>query len=245
MKKTWLTSAHRGFCLPGMCENTLSAIRLAAEKGADMIETDARTSSDGVIFVNHDKEAVGFDENGNKISLIVSETNSSELKKLVLCPDDPDGTQYLPTLAEVLHLVYFYGLRVNIDLKEGEKHAEDVAKLVLEHGLRGRAVYATNGSGADTVNKILAIDPEAKFIDKPCNFTAEKLASVMDFRSKCYAYTSDFSEDNIKMIRDSGCMLAAISLYKENINKAFSLHPDMAEYLHTSDFVELENSLIF
>ena len=52
-----------------------------------------------------------------------------------------------PTLREVLHLAYFTGMCVNIDLKEGLLHAADVAHLVVECGMRGRVFYATNGSG--------------------------------------------------------------------------------------------------
>ena len=55
----------------------------------------------------------------------------------------------------------------------------DVARLVAEHGMRGRTVYATNGSGAHTINEILAIDPDARFIDTKANYTREKLAEVL------------------------------------------------------------------
>ena len=38
-------------------------------------------------------------------------------------------------------------------------------------------------------------------------------------------------------------MLAAISLNEENAKEAFSHHPDMAEYPHTSDFEIIEIEL--
>lgn len=41
-KKTWITSAHQGFVNESLHSNTLAAYELAAKKGADMIETDAR-----------------------------------------------------------------------------------------------------------------------------------------------------------------------------------------------------------
>ena len=41
---------------------------------------------------------------------------------------------------------------INIDLKEGIKHAEQIANLVVQTGMRGRTVYATNGAGAEAVN---------------------------------------------------------------------------------------------
>ena len=244
MKKTWISSAHTGFVTENMHPNTLSAFLLAAKKGADMIETDARTTRDGVIVVNHDPDVKGFDENGNPVRYVISETDSSVITRVVLAPNDPCGRQYVPTLSQTLHLVYYTGMRINIDLKEGMAHAEDVARLVVAHGMRGRTIYATNGAGAEAINAILRIDPEAQFIDTPNNYTAENLQSVPDYPARCFAYTGDFSEENIARIRKSGCMLATISLNADNAAAAFVHHPDMAEYPHTSDFEAIDREIL-
>lgn len=58
-----------GFVTEGIHSNTLAAYMLAAKKGADMIETDERTTRDGVIIVNHDPSVKGFDENGERWSM--------------------------------------------------------------------------------------------------------------------------------------------------------------------------------
>ncbi len=244
MKKTWISSAHQGFVKENMHSNTLSAIYLAAQKGADMIETDVRTTSDGVFVANHDASVVGADENGNTVKYEISSTPSSIIKKVILAPSDPYGVQYVPTLEEILDLAYYTGIHVNIDLKEGILHAEDIAKTVCKFGMRGRVIYATNGSGAECILRILKIDPDARFIDRPVNYTAEKLALVPNYPAKCFAYTSDFSDENIAKIRESGCMLAAISLDEKNAPEAFRHHPDMAEYPHTSDFELIDKQII-
>ena len=98
----------------------------------------------------------------------------------------------IPTLKEVLDLAYFRGMCINIDLKEGMKNAEEIAKLVVRMGMRGRTVYATNGAGADAINLILSIDPQARFIDTKQNYTKETLKTVKDYQAKCYVYTGDF-----------------------------------------------------
>ena len=49
LRKTWISSAHQGFVQEGIHPNTLPAYALAAKKGADMIETDARMTRDGVL----------------------------------------------------------------------------------------------------------------------------------------------------------------------------------------------------
>ncbi len=244
MKKTWISSAHQGFVKDKMHSNTLSAIRLAAEKGADMIETDVRTTVDGVFIANHDAEVVGFDADGNKVTYEISKTHSEIIKNVILAPNDPYGVQYVPTLEEILKLAYFSGIRVNIDLKEGILHAVDVAKTVCRCGMRGRVVYATNGSGAECIKQILKIDPNAMFIDTPSNFTKEKLLDIPDYPSRCFAYTGDFSDENIAKIRESGCMLAAISLNGNNALAAFKHNPDMAEYPHYSDFEAIDKKVL-
>lgn len=238
-KKTWITSAHQGFVDENLCSNTLAAYELAAEKGADMIETDARMTKDGVLIVSHDEDIKGYDEFGNEVKFVISETAYSDIRNISLRMERAEENR-IPTLKEVLHLAYFRGMCINIDLKEGMKNAEEIAKLVVRMGMRGRTVYATNGAGAEAINLILSIDPQARFIDTKQNYTKEALKTVKDYQEKCYVYTGDFSDENIEEIRNSGCMLAAISLNEENAKEAFRHHPDMAEYPHTSDFEKIE-----
>lgn len=244
MKKTWISSAHRGFVTAHMHSNTLSAFMLAARKGADMIETDARTTADGVIVANHDPNVKGFDNSGNPVEYEIGKNESSLITHVVLAPRDPQGIQTVPTLKQVLHLCYVTGMQINIDLKEGAAHAEEIAYLVRVYGMRGRAVYATNGAGTDCIKAILKIDPEARFIDKPANYTSAKLASISDYPARCYAYTGNFAEETIRSIRESGCMLATISLNGENAAEAFKWHPEMAEYPHTSDFEAIDTRMM-
>ena len=244
LKKTWISSAHRGYVSDNMHENTLSAFKLAAEMGAQLIETDARTTKDGVVVANHDAEVRGYDKDGNKVEYIISNTDSNVITQVVLAPNDPNGVQYVPTLKEVLHLAYMTGMNVNIDLKEGIKHAEDIAKLVVSTGMRGRVIYATNGAGAEAILKILKIVPQAHFIDTVDNYCAENLQSVPDYPSKCFAYTCDFSQEVIASVRESGCMLACISIDKDNAIEAIKCHPDMMEYPHTSNFAEIDEMIL-
>ncbi len=244
MKKTWISSAHQGFVTENMHSNTLSAFLLAARKGADLIETDVRTTSDGVMVANHDPIVVGYNEKGEEVSYEISTTDSKTILGVILAPNDPAGVQYVPTLDQILDLAYNTGMIVNIDLKEGSLHACDVARRVRDFGMRGRVIYATNGAGAQTILDILKIDPDARFIDKPKNFTAEALASVPDYPAKCFSYTANFSAENIAAIRASGCMLASISLDEKTAPEGLKWHPEMAEYLHTSDFEAIDRMML-
>ena len=133
-KKTWITSAHQGFVDENLHSNTLAAYELAAKKGADMIETDARMTKDGVLIVNHDEAVKGYDESGNEVKLVISETDYSDIKNISLLKERVEENR-IPTLEETLHLAYFSGMCINIDLKEGIKNAANVARLVAKTGM--------------------------------------------------------------------------------------------------------------
>lgn len=242
-KKFWITSAHRGFVDGTLKENSLASYYNAFLNGAEMIETDARLSSDGVLVVNHDDTVKGFNDMGEPVSYVVAETPASVICSIILSNDEKWGVQRVPTLEQVLHLAYNTGLLVNIDLKNGYEIAEPVAKLVLKCGMIGKVVYALNGSGMNGINTILKIDPDARFIDRGANFAR----TVKDFAQRgkrCFCYTWDSCADDIKEIRDLGCLLALISLNESNFRASIGYHPDMCEYLHTSDFKRIEEEYL-
>jgi hypothetical protein len=240
-KKCWLTSAHRGFVDSVLKENTLGAYYNAYLNGADMIETDARYASDGVLVVNHDPTVTGINANGETVTYTVAETPSNEICALILSSDDKWGVQRVPTLEQVLNLAYHTGMIVNIDLKNGISAAEPVAKLVIRHGMQGKVIYALNGAGMDCINSIIAIDPDARFIGAAPSFVYQ-VAGFAERGKRCFAYTSNTSEETINAIREGGCMVALISLNASNFEAAIAHHPDMCEYLHISDFKAIEDS---
>jgi hypothetical protein len=63
-----------------------------------------------------------------------------------------------------------------------------------------------------------------------------------ELEKKCFAYTSNMTEETVNAIRDGGCMVALISLNANNFETAIAYHPEMCEYLHTSDFKAIEDS---
>lgn len=242
-KKSWITSAHRGFVTGDLKENSLAAIYNAHLHGADMFETDARLSSDGVLIVNHDDTVRGFNDAGEPVSYLVAETPADVLCSVILSKDETWGVQRVPTLEQVLNLAYHTGMLVNIDLKNGYSIAKPVAELVLKCGLSGRVVYALNKAGMEGIHAILEIDPDARFIDRGVAFAA----AVQDFKERgkrCFCYTKDTSPENIAAIRSYGCLLALISLNESNFKASIECHPDMCEYLHTSDFKAIEEDYL-
>lgn len=240
-KKCWLTSAHQGFVDSILRPNSLAAYYNAYLNGADMIETDAWFASDGVLVVNHDPTVTGSNANGETVTYTISETASSDICALVLSSDDKWGVQRVPTLEQVLNLAYHTGLVVNIDIKNGYVAVEAIVNLVLKCGMRGKVIYALNGSGMKGINTILAKDPDARFIDAAPYFMNE-VAGFADRGKKCFAFTGSMNEETVNAIREGGCMVALISLTSNNFEAAMEHHPDMCEYLHVSDFRKIEDA---
>lgn len=238
-RKNWISSAHRGFVEGGLKENSLAAIYNAYLHGADMLETDARLTSDGVLIVNHDDTVKGFDEQGKPVTYVVAETPAEVICSVILSKDEKWGIQRIPTLEQVLHLAYNTGMLVNIDLKNGLQTAKQVAELVLKCGMIGKTVYALNGAGMEGIRTILEIDPDARFIDRGAAF-AETVKDFKERGKRCFCYTKDTSPENIDAIRSCGCLLALISLDENNFEASIACHPDMCEFLHTSDFRAIE-----
>ena len=83
-KKHWITSAHRGFVDGVLKENSLAAYYNAYLNGAEMIETDARLTSDGVLIVNHDDTVKGFNEAGEPVTYVVAETTAETICSVIL-----------------------------------------------------------------------------------------------------------------------------------------------------------------
>lgn len=242
-RNNWITSAHRGFVPAGsgLHENTLAAFYEAAMHGAEMIELDARLTSDGVLVSNHDATVTGVDSQGQTVTYTIADETAETICSVILSQDNVYGTQYVPTLEQVLDLAYKTGMDVNIDLKNGYYAAEQAARAVWKCGMRGHVVYALNGSGMQSINKIIELDPHARFIDTPENFNATTLAELEDYESRCYAYlTPSAAQADINAVKESGCMLALISLHSANFANAIKYRPEMCEFPHTSDFYAIE-----
>jgi len=138
--------AHRGFSGRAP-ENTLSAIRLAIDAGADMVELDFQASSDGAVVCFHDDS---LDRTTDGTGL-VSQTPLEKLQRLDagawFSPRFQD--ERIPTLAEVLDEVKDRIL-LNAEIKgpaisrsiEGGI-AKRVAELIADHDMRDQVVVSS------------------------------------------------------------------------------------------------------
>ena len=123
-----LVIAHRGHSAR-YPENTLEAYRAAIASGADLVETDARLSADGVVIASHDPDLVrvaGRDA-------AIAETSHEDLKAIAR-----SGGMQLATLAEALSAICPHRQAL-IDIKTGDLAIIDaVLGVIKELGVLDR-----------------------------------------------------------------------------------------------------------
>jgi glycerophosphoryl diester phosphodiesterase len=101
-----LAFAHRGFSPDGL-ENSAAAFSAALELGFTHLETDARTTADGVVLLFHDETLDRVTGNHGPISSL----SAAEIAKARI-----GGRESIPVLADVL--ADFPEARLNIDVKD-------------------------------------------------------------------------------------------------------------------------------
>jgi glycerophosphoryl diester phosphodiesterase len=108
-ERRFLRVGHRGASAHAP-ENTLAAVKKAAELGADMVELDVQHSADGVPVIIHDADLSRISRRQG----LVSQYTLAELQEL----DAGDG-QTIPTLEEAVAACREYGLMLYLELKSG------------------------------------------------------------------------------------------------------------------------------
>ncbi len=156
-----LCIAHRGDPL-SLRENTVEAISSAIDAGADVVEIDVKTSSDGVSIVLHDDSLSrlwGVDRD-------IRTMTAAEVAEVGGAPRDVGGgpaDPRIPTLEEVLGLFVGTSTAVLIDLDSGEwaTAARLAVRDAVEAGhLRGSQVIWCGDT--DGMREVRSADPVAR-----------------------------------------------------------------------------------
>lgn len=126
--------AHRGFWkAEGSAQNSLAALKKAAEAGLYGSEFDVQLTGDGVVIVNHDDTLAGK---------FISETPYAELRQVKL-----GNGEALPTLADYLEEGKRQDIKLILEIKPHKtKEQEDeitssVVKMVEDMGMGGQIEY--------------------------------------------------------------------------------------------------------
>ncbi|MCC9197427.1 glycerophosphodiester phosphodiesterase [Arthrobacter sp. zg-Y820] len=122
--------AHRGFSREGR-ENTLVAFRAAAALGFGYLETDVRTTRDGVLLAFHDASLDRVAGAGGPVGRL----SLREVRRARV-----GGTEEIPTVEELL--TQLPEARLNVDVKDAAGAAE-LARLLDKHAAHDRVLVTS------------------------------------------------------------------------------------------------------
>lgn len=136
--------AHRGASHDAP-ENTIAAVRLGYDQGADAVEVDIHLSKDKRIMVNHDKDTKRTA--GKKLT--IGETSSSELRKLDVGSWKAKSFkgEKMPFLEEVLAEVPAGKLLV-IEIKAGEEIVSVLKEVIQKSGIEKQLIIISFNKNA-------------------------------------------------------------------------------------------------
>lgn len=124
-----LVIAHRG--AKGVApENTLRAIQLAADQGAEWVELDVMLTADEVPIIFHDPVLSLSAE----VPVLVKDTPWKRMQNLqVAAPvGSSEPSAPIATLAQAVHLIHQLGLGLNLEIKPASK---GLGEVTLERSL--------------------------------------------------------------------------------------------------------------
>ncbi|MEO8597387.1 MAG: glycerophosphodiester phosphodiesterase family protein [Candidatus Solibacter sp.] len=186
--------SHRGEHLHHP-ENTMPAYRAAVDAGADFIETDVRTTSDGKLVIMHDgsvdRRTNGHGEVANMIF--------DEVRKLdagIKSGEQFANTQ-VPTFDEVL--AYARG-KIDVYIDAKRISAEDLVAAVARYGMEDHVVVYGSMElhrGIQKLNPLIRVMPEASNLDVATRIAEELRPKVIAFDAR------DFKDDVIAVAINS------------------------------------------
>jgi glycerophosphoryl diester phosphodiesterase len=142
-----LVIGHRGAASEAP-ENSLEALALAMELGADALELDVRRSSDGVLVVIHDSDLARTSRTRGRVDELpaarIREADLSDASD-PLIPRWPE-TIRVPTLEEVFR--HFPGVEITVDVKDPSAGADVVRLIEIFDRVPDTILYVESGTGS-------------------------------------------------------------------------------------------------
>jgi glycerophosphoryl diester phosphodiesterase len=177
--------AHRGEHLHHP-ENTLSAYQAAIDAGADFIEVDVRTTSDGKLVMMHDG-TVDSQTNGKGA---VKDMTFAQIRAL-----DVHGSQ-VPTFDEVLELARG---KIGIYVDSKQVAASDMIAAVEKYGMQDKIVVY---GGYQYLKDVAALRPKIKIMPESVSVAVCKKL-IDEFHPKVIAFSGrDFTDEIIALAKE-------------------------------------------
>ena len=187
--------SHRGEHLHHP-ENTLPAFRAAFEAGADFIEVDVRTTSDGRLVLMHN-DTVDARTNG---SGAVKDLTFDEIRALdagLKSGQEFAGAE-VPTFDEALE---FANGRMGVYVDTKRASAADIVAAIERHDMQDRVVIY---GGYEYLKQVAALRPKIRVMPESVSVGVMKKL-IDELRPKVIAFDArDFTDEIIAMGRDAG-----------------------------------------
>jgi glycerophosphoryl diester phosphodiesterase len=178
--------AHRGEHLHHP-ENTLPAYQAAIDAGADFIEVDVRTTSDGKLVMMHDA-TVDSQTNGNGA---VKDMTFAQIRALHV-----HGAK-VPTFDEVLALARG---KIGIYVDSKQVSAADMIAAVERYGMQDRIVVY---GGYQYLKDVAALRPKIKIMPESVSAVFCR-KSIDEFHPKVIAFDArDFTDEIIALAKNA------------------------------------------
>jgi len=223
-----LITAHTG------CENTLpntlESVLLGMESGADFVEVDVRSTSDGIVILFHDEHILTSDSGMARIN----DLTYSELIKLITndAKSNSNITEIIK-LEEVISIVKNSGGFLNIDIKDDACIAPMI-KLIREADMVcSTIITGCKYSRASVLKRdypefqvLLNLDESLLLdIDKSPKMIAEEICS-MAVEASCCGINIEFTYLSIELIEEARRRFLPISIWTLTENE------NLDEYLY-------------
>ncbi|MFK3984993.1 glycerophosphodiester phosphodiesterase family protein [Micromonospora sp. NPDC050397] len=147
--------AHRGYWR-GAPENSIDAVRMAVDKGAQVVEIDVQRTADGQLVLMHDT-SVNRTTNGTGqvADLTLAQVKALRLRVGLGGAQAPLTDAQVPTLAEALNVVKG---RAMVNLDKGWAFRDQEYDLLVASGTLDHAIFKSSAPVAE-VEQFLARDP--------------------------------------------------------------------------------------
>jgi glycerophosphoryl diester phosphodiesterase len=186
--------SHRGEHLHHP-ENTMPAFRAAYEAGADFIEVDVRTTSDGKLVLMHN-DTVDARTNGSGAVKDMTFDQVRALDAGVKSGPEFTGTQ-VPTFDEALE---FARGKIGIYVDTKRASAADIVAALERHDMQDHVVIY---GGYQYLKQVAELRPKIKVMPESVSVAVmQKLAE--ELKPKVIAFSArDFTDEIIAMARDN------------------------------------------
>lgn len=232
--------AHMGYSLEAP-ENTLSAYKLAHDKGFKYVECDVSFTSDNIGVLLHDSTIDRTSNGSGKIS----EMTFEEVRRYDF--GSWMGNKYtgeqIPSFEEFIRLCRNLGLHPYIEIKYGanQSQVESLVQTVNKNGMKGKVTYISFETSL--LSYVHNADPAARLGYVVNNVTSETITAALNLRSDNDVFIdcnyANANDDAVSLCISSGFPMEVWTVDDESIIKNMNPYVSgfTSNYIHSGSLL--------